>query len=87
MVGMGFTNINSRWDVVLVDTVYGNPFSYHYKGTHFHFGPRLSLGYQYKMIRLSLDAYVIEDPIRANLTSLWTGATLSYEMIWRREKN
>jgi hypothetical protein len=33
-----------------------------------------------------MDAYIIEDPILANHTSLWIGASISYEMVLKKEK-
>jgi hypothetical protein len=85
--GIGFTNINSKFDVTLIDTTaYGNYGSIRYHGTMFHFGPRISLGYQYKKLKITLNAYIIEDPELTNLNSLWTGATISYVMILRKKK-
>ncbi len=87
LAGLGLTNINSRWDVVLTDTsASGSPFTVHYKGTFLHFGPRLSLGYQHKGFKISLDGYMIEDRKRANLTALWCGATVSYEIALKKKK-
>jgi len=87
LAGIGFTNINSRFDITLTDSVNSIPFdSHHYHGTFLHFGPHLSLGYQYKKIKASLDAYVIEGPDLSNLTSLWTGATISYEVLLKKKK-
>ena len=87
LAGIGFTNINSRFAIVLTDSVESIPFdSRHYKGTLFHFSPRISLGYQYNKLKASLDAYIIEDPTLANLTSLWIGATISYEMLLKKKK-
>jgi hypothetical protein len=87
LAGIGFTNINSRFDIILTDSVESIPFeSHHYKGTLLHFGPRISLGYQYKKIKASLDAYMIEGADLANLTALWTGATISYEMLLKKKK-
>jgi hypothetical protein len=88
MAGIGFININTRYDVVLRDTLengYVTP-GKRYQGRFVYFGPRISLGYQYKKIKASLDAFVIEDPALTNLTSLWIGATISYEMILRKKK-
>jgi hypothetical protein len=85
--GIGFTNINSRFDVTLIDTSeYGYYGSVRYQGTMFHFGPRISLGYQYKRFKITLNCYVIEDPELTNLTSLWTGAAISYEMMLGKKK-
>lgn len=87
LAGIGFTNINSRFDIILTDSIESIPLnSHHYYGTLLHFGPRLSLGYQFKKIKTSLDAYVIEGPDLTNLTSLWLGATISYEMMLRKKK-
>lgn len=85
--GAGFTNINSRFDIILTDSLESVPFdTKHYKGTFFHFGPRLSIGYQYNKIKASIDGYIIEDPMLTNLTSMWLGASLSYEIKLKRKK-
>lgn len=84
MVGLGFTNINSGVSLSYRSNISGNIISY--KGSYLHFGPRFSLGYQYKKIKGSLDAYVIEDPLKTNLTSVWTGATISYEFVWKKRR-
>jgi len=84
--GIGYTNINSHYDVVLQDTadnVIRDPV--HYEGSVLHLSPRLSIGYQFWRCRVSLDGYIIEDPQMRNLTSLWLGGTLSYEF-WPRKK-
>jgi hypothetical protein len=87
LAGIGLTNINSKFDITLTDSVNSVPFSsHHYYGTLLHFGPRISLGYQYNKIKASLDAYVIEGPDLNNLTSLWLGTTISYEMSLRKKK-
>lgn len=87
VAGLGFTNINSRFDIILTDTSEYGPFpEHHYKGTMLHFGPRLSFGYQYENIKASLDTYLIEDPALTNLTSLWFGATICYEISIKRKK-
>jgi hypothetical protein len=87
IAGVGFTNINSRFDIVITDSLDSNPFpGHHYKGTFLHFGPRLSLGYQFYKIKASIDGYIIEDPTLANLTSLWLGASLSYEIKLKKKK-
>lgn len=85
--GVGFTNINTGFDIVLTDSVESIPFdTRHYQGTLLHFGPRFSFGYQYEKIKASIDTYIIEDPTLANLTSLWFGATLSYEFMLKKKK-
>jgi hypothetical protein len=87
LAGIGFTNINSGFDIILTDSIESIPFdSHHYQGTLLHFSPRISLGYQYNKLKASLDAYIIEDPTLANLTSLWIGATISYELILKKKK-
>ena len=84
-LGIGFTNINSRFDVTLTDTADSRPFpSHHYAGTLLHFGTRISLGYQYEKIKFSLNTYLIEGPDLTNLSSLWVGATISYEIKLKR---
>lgn len=85
--GIGFTNINSGFDITLTDTTETGPFpAKHYKGTLLHFGPRISLGYQYQKIKASVNAFIIEDPTLSNLTSLWLGASISYEITRKRGK-
>ena len=87
MAGVGFTNINSQFDITLTDSLASIPYpSHHYHGTLFHFGPRVSLGYQYNKLKASLDAYVIEDPLKTDLTSLWIGVTINYEMLLKKKK-
>lgn len=74
--GIGFTNINTRFDVFLQDTLPSGPTQGHrYQGTFLHFGPRISLGYQYEKIKATIDTYFIEGPDLTNLTSLWIGGT------------
>jgi hypothetical protein len=78
--GVGFVNINTRFDVSLTDTSHwGTTYTNHYKGTLLHLGPRMSIGYQYERMKLSLDGYITEDAALSNLTAVWIGATLSYE--------
>lgn len=87
LTGIGFTNINSKFDIILTDSLESRPFqSHHYYGTLLHFGPHISLGYQYEKVKASLDAYMIENPTLANLTSLWIGGTISYEITLRKKK-
>jgi hypothetical protein len=82
LTGLGLTNINSQVDITYRRNNYtgGTNDPIRYKGSYLHFGPKFSLGYQYKKIKSSLDAYFIEDPLKTNLTSLWIGAAISYEM-------
>lgn len=89
LAGIGFTNINSKFDIALTDSIESMPLSSrHYFGTFLHFSPRISLGYQHEKIKTSLDAYIVEGPDLNNLTSLWLGATISYEIsIKRNNKN
>lgn len=87
LAGAGFTNMNSRYDITLTDYRDSGPFlPRRYKGTFLRFTPRLSLGYQYQKMRGSLDTYFIEGSTRNNLTALWFGGTISYEL-QRRKKN
>jgi len=86
-MGIGITNINTRFDISLQDTLLSGPTALkRYKGTYSHLTPRVSLGYQYKRIKASLDSYIIEGPDLTNLTSLWLGATLSYEIPFKAGK-
>ncbi len=88
IIGLGFTNINSKFDITLTDTTDTGPFpSRHYQGTLLHFGPRINLGYQYNKIKFSIDAYIIENPTLTNLTSLWIGGSLGYELPLKRKKS
>lgn len=87
LAGIGFTNIITRFDIILTDTTENGPLPpHHYKGSFFHFTPRISIGYQFEKIKASLDAYIIEGPDRTGLTSLWSGATICYELYFRRKK-
>lgn len=86
LAGAGFTNMNSRYDITLTDYTDSWPFlPRRYKGTFLRFTPRLSLGYQYQKMRGSLDTYLIEGSTRNNLTALWFGGTISYEMQLRKK--
>jgi hypothetical protein len=81
LAGLGLTNINSQVDIIYQkNNTGGTTIPTKYKGTYLQLGPKLSLGYQQKRIKSSLDAYFIEDPLKTDLTSLWLGATISYEM-------
>jgi hypothetical protein len=87
IAGIGVTNINTKFDISLQDTLSTGPIAVkHYEGTYAHLSPRISLGYQHKKIKGSLDAYIIEGPDLTNLTSLWLGATLSYEINLKKIK-
>ena len=87
LAGIGFTNINTHFDVFLQDTLPTGPVEgKRYVGSFFRFSPHLSIGYQYEKIKASLDSYIIEGPDRTNLTSLWLGATISYEINLKRKK-
>jgi hypothetical protein len=86
--GVGFTNINSRFDVTLTDSLEhrtDGPKRYH--GTLLHFGPRASLGYQHEKLKLYLKAFMIENPLLTNLTSIWLGGSLGYELPLKRKKS
>lgn len=88
LAGVGFTNINSGTDFTYRMNLPGGPSEpVRYKGSYLHFGPKLSLGYQYKRVKGSLDGYIIEDPLQIDLTSLWLGATISYELKLRKKKS
>lgn len=87
LAGIGFTNINSEFDITLTDTTETGPFPpQRYNGTLLHFDPRIGMGYQYEKVRASVNAFIIEDPTLANLTSLWLGASVSYELKLKRNK-
>jgi hypothetical protein len=81
LAGIGFTNINTGYDIFLQDTLPSGPIQgYQYTGNYLRFGPRINLGYQYERLKFSIDTYVIEGPDLTNLTSLWFGASLCYEI-------
>lgn len=87
LIGVGFTNTNTHFDVFLQDTLPTGPVEgKRYIGSFVHLSTRLSFGYQYEKIKASLDAYIIEGPDRTNLTSLWLGATISYEINLKKKK-
>jgi len=88
LAGIGFTNINTAYDVTYRYTLPGGGVfdSSHYKGTISHFTPRVSVGYQYKEIKFSFDTYIIEGADRTNLTALWMGASVSYEIWFKKRK-
>ena len=86
-VGVGLINLNTKYKVFLQDTLPSGPTQGKmYEGTYLHFSPNLSIGYQYEKIRASIDAHIIEGPDQTNLTSLWIGGTICYEIILRRKK-
>ena len=86
LAGIGFTNINTRFDVFLQDTLPSGPTQgRRYQGNFLHFTPRVSLGYQYEKIKLTIDTYFIEGPDLTNLTSLWIGGTVSYEIALKKK--
>ncbi len=86
--GVGLTNINSKFDVTLTDSLdHRTDGPKRYYGTYLHFGPRLNIGYQYNKIKLYLISFLIEDPLLTNLTSLWIGGGISYEMILKKRKS
>jgi hypothetical protein len=82
LVGLGFTNLNSRFNVFLQDTLQNGTTSGRlYSGTYKNFGPRISIGYQNKKINTSIDSYIIEGPDLNNLIALWIGLSVRYEVI------
>jgi hypothetical protein len=84
--GIGFVNINTRFDFVVTDTTeWGSTYAGYYKGTMLHGGPRMSLGYQHGPIKISLDGYITEDAALSTLTAVWIGTTLSYEFVLRKK--
>ena len=87
IAGIGFTNINSAFDIILTDSYESGIFpSHHYQGTFLHFTPHINIGYRYKKIRVSVNTYFVEDPLLANLTSLWIGSSVNYEIDIRKKK-
>lgn len=86
-LGLGLTNINSKFDITLTDTSEtGITSSKQYQGTMLHFGPRINLGYQHRSIKAYLNTYIIEGRDRINLIALWIGCSVNYEIIPRKKK-
>jgi hypothetical protein len=78
--GIGPVNMNTRYNLTLKGvTPSGTMYEQDFKGTLFRIAPRISLGYQFKKIKMTLDAIVVEGAQLANYTALWWGATLRYE--------
>lgn len=85
--GVGLINMNTRYNVTLQDTVNGTPLGVeHYNGTLMRLSPKMSLGYQYKFLRFSVDGCITEDPSLMNLTSLWLGVTFGYQFNIRKNR-
>jgi hypothetical protein len=86
LLGVGYTNLNSNTDITyLKNNVSGGTAQPTiYKGSFQQFCPKLSIGYQYKKIKGSIDSYFIEDPLLTNYTSIWLGATISYELVLKK---
>jgi hypothetical protein len=87
--GLGFTNLNSKYQVYLRDT---NPTGSIgagrlYKGDLIHFGPRVLAGYFYKNIKLQSGVYFIENSELSNLLSVWPTLSLSYSFKLPMRKN
>lgn len=83
--GIGVININTGYDITLQDsTLNGLGDPRHYKGTLMRLAPRISVGYQYKPVKFSVDCYLVEGPDLTGLASLWIGACLSYEFYLRK---
>jgi hypothetical protein len=86
--GLGLMNINSQADLYYKPNIPGGTSEpKKYVGSYFDFGPKLSLGYQFKKIKGSLDAYFTEDELKTNLTAMWVGVTISYELNLKRKKD
>ncbi len=84
--GAGFTNINSGTDIVYQRNLVAGTETAVYKGSYFHFGPSVSIGYQYKRFRFLVEAFMIEDPSKSGLTSVWSGAGLYYDLTLKRKR-
>ena len=87
-VGVGLANLNTRYNVYFKDTLpSGAIYEERFQGTFLRFTPRINLGFQFHNITASLNAIVIEGPDLADLTSLWIGANISYELRLNRKRN
>ena len=79
-LGLGVVNMNTRYNFSIRATNSQGQDSLHFNGTLTRIAPRVSVGYQYRKLRVSTDCYVIEGPQLINLASLWIGWTMSYEL-------
>lgn len=89
MAGLGFVNLNTHYNVFFKkDTLPSGIIrgDAHYEGNLAKFAPKLSLGYQYKRIKATIDAYVVEGQDLVDLTAAWIGATISYEILIRKKE-
>lgn len=85
-IGLGITNINSRFDITLQDTLENGSTTSpkRYKGNITHFGPKVDIGYLANKLKFTLTIFVVEGPDLNNLTSLWPGLSVSY--LFKRNK-
>jgi hypothetical protein len=88
MAGLGVTNLHTKYNVHLrYITPWGDTTAVkQFRGTFAHFTPRFSIGYQFEKLKASLDAYFVEGIDRNELTAIWIGATISYELILKNKK-
>lgn len=87
-LGFGFTNLNTKYSVFLQDTLPSGPTQGKlYEGDFTHFGLQLRVGYQYKTLRFSYFAHLIEGPDRTGLASLWMGIGLAHEIRSQKERS
>jgi hypothetical protein len=82
-LGVGAVNLNSGFDVKMRDTLpTGLTDLRHYKGSFAKISPHLGIGYKMDKFKLMIDCLVVEGPTFQNLSSLWIGASVVYE-IWK----
>jgi hypothetical protein len=78
--GLGAVNMNTRYDITLRGvTPSGAMYEQDFNGTFLRLSPKISVGYQYKKVKVTIDAMVVEGAQLANYTALWPGITLRYE--------
>jgi hypothetical protein len=79
--GIGLSNLNTRYNVYFKDTLAsGAIYEEWFKGTFLRFTPRVGLGFQFQNLIVSINGIVIEGPDLMNLTSLWLGINIAYEI-------
>jgi len=85
--GVGLSNINTRYNVYFKDTLpSGTIYEERFRGTFLRFTPRFGFGIQLQHVMLSLNAIIIEGPDLNDLTSLWMGGNISYEIQFKKKQ-
>lgn len=80
-LGIGLINLNTNYDVIIQDTFPGGPgMARHYKGSLTKLAPRISTGYRFRNFKIFMEAFITENPDLTNLTSLWLGGGLKYDL-------